>query len=210
MFKLEAQTSTEISGDPIGDAFRTVSMVLADAKSMLTEKLEEMGVSVEELNNHEYDHGVRLRRDAADDQEAVKLAQEYSLAARSVLNKRDEWVADRLDPITAEMIEIVGWYMFFIAAKTQRGCSGVLDFDGEIDTVQVKDPQSDANGSIKAALIAVERSILAWTYLMDPANAEFVRPQIELLETIKTVVERKFPYAHQFIRPGFDEIQTVM
>jgi hypothetical protein len=37
-----------------------------------------------------------------------------------------------------------------------------------------------------------------------------IPPMIELLEQIKHLLESRFPFARQFVRPGFDEIDAVM
>ena len=139
-------------------------------------------------------------------------AARFASKSKIVRKSRGEWLAadTKDDPTTGDMIEILYRYQFFIAAKVHRAFHGILDFDGDDDPDELSDPQSDANGSAKVALIAVERSILAWTYLLSPNNAADIRPIIELLETVKSKMEQKFPNARDFVRPGFDEIETVM
>ena len=137
-------------------------------------------------------------------------AARFASKSKIVRKSRGEWLTAEDDPTTDDMIEILCWYQFFIAAKAHRAFHGILDFDGDEDIDELSDPQSDANGSAKVALIAVERSILAWTYLLNPNNATIIRPFIELLESIKDQIELKFPNARDFVRPGFDEIETVM
>ncbi|HVE57390.1 MAG TPA: hypothetical protein VNB22_11225 [Pyrinomonadaceae bacterium] len=108
------------------------------------------------------------------------------------------------------MLSIIYWYPFFISAKIQRGFHGFSDFDGNPDKEELNDSQSDTSGSIKIALIAVERSIMAWTALMTKENSANIKPHISLLEAIKQKAETKFPNARDFVRPGFDEVETVM
>ena len=114
------------------------------------------------------------------------------------------------EDVLGEVVGVLLWYQYFIAAKINRGVGGIIDFDGNEDTDELNDPQSDANGSIKIALIAIERSLLAWTFLLNADNAAFIRPFIQMLEELKQMAETRFPYARDFIRPGFDEIETVM
>ena len=139
-------------------------------------------------------------------------AARFASKSKIVRKSRGEWLtADaKDDPTTGDMIAILYWYQFFVAAKVHRAFHSILDLDGYEDPDELSDPQSDANGSAKVALIAVERSILAWTYLLNTNNAAVIKPHIEQLETIKSMVERKFPNARDFVRPGFDEIETVM
>ena len=109
-----------------------------------------------------------------------------------------------------DVLAVLYWYQFFIAAEIERGLHGLLDVEGFEDTTELNDSRSDANGSVKIALIAIERSILALTYLLDANNAQIIRPFIELLESLKQKTEKKLPYARDFVRPGFDEIEMVM
>lgn len=197
--------------DPIGDAVRTVAQSLADANRMLRERAKEFGIDIDEaLNDPELEEAIERRRAFVRGQDAVELAKKYSYDARAILETNNETLVADDDPMAAEMLEIVHWYVFFIAAKTHRGYHGVVDTDGYEDTDALSDLESDANGSIKIALIAIERSILAWTYLLSTTNQELIRPLIDQLETVKAIIERKFPNAREFVRPGFDEIETVM
>jgi hypothetical protein len=123
--------------------------------------------------------------------------------------KEDRLVFSSPDEATsARMLEISYWYQYFIAKKIHRGLSGV--FDGNFDENEINDPQSATNSSIKIALIAVERSIIAWTALVAKGTAPQIKPLALLLETIRQKAEKKFPFAKDFIRPGFDEVEGVM
>jgi hypothetical protein len=202
----------EESGDPMSDALATVATALAEAKRMLLEKADEMGIDLmAEANKPEIVEGIERTRATVESNEAVELAKRYALETRHVLDDAEEWAGDAdADPLIAEMLSIVQWYLFFIAAKVHRGYHSTLDIDGYDVPEQIEDPQSDANGSIKVALISIERSVLAWTYLINETNAHIIRPVIRRLEEIKSLLETKFPNSRDFIRPGFDEIETVM
>ena len=211
VFADEAATGLDDSDDPIADAVHTVAIALAEAKRMLLEKAEEMGVDVESaVDNNEIADGIERRRTAVEDIDAVRLAKSYALEARHILAASSEWISNDDDPMAAEMIGILGWDVFFVAAKVHRGFHGIVDFGGTEESDALLDTQSDANGSIKIALISIERSILAWTYLLSDDNKTVIRPEIERLERIRSLVETKFPNARDFVRPGFDEIETVM
>lgn len=201
----------EDSPDPIGDAVLTVAGSLAEAKRMLIEKAEEMGFDImAAANSPEIAEIIDRQRDAVYGQDAFKLSYDYALNARHTLQKADEWVEDPLDPLTREMLAILNQYLFTISAKVHSGFHATLDVDGYEDPEQFADPQSPANGLIKVALIKIERSLLAWTYLLNNSNSAVIRPWIDKLERAKMLLETKFPNARQFVRPGFDEIETVM
>ena len=129
-----------------------------------------------------------------------------------MLEAKDEWLIFSLLDEEAQnaQLSVIYWYQFFISAKIQRGLSGILDFDGNLEEAELTDTQSDANGSIKIALIAVERSIMAWTNLMTKENSATIKPLLVLLETVRRKAEEKFPHARDFIRPGFDELEMIM
>jgi hypothetical protein len=94
--------------------------------------------------------------------------------------------------------------------KVKCGLHGLLDHDGFEDPAQLTDSQSYANGTVKIALIAIERSLLAWNQLAEAGYTDRVAPMVDLLETIMKKLEERFPLSRDFIRPGFDEIDVVM
>ncbi len=210
VFADERSHSLEDSDDPMGEAFNVVAESLDEAKQMFIDHSEEIGIDLEAaMNDPEIDASVERQQRTVEDNDAFKLAHEYALD-RKVFESADSWLPLDDDRAAGEMMEILHWYHFFISAKIHRGLHGLLDMDGYENKDELLDTQSDANGSIKVALIAIERSVFAWTYLLNGSNAASIRPQIEKLEQIKSLVEKKFPHAREFIRPGFDEIETVM
>ena len=98
-------------------------------------------------------------------------------------------------------LQIVRWYQVFIYVKLMRAISG-LQRDPEL----AEDAQSSPNGSIKAALIAIDRSIGAWGILLK--QIQDLRCEINgiilLLAGLRRLIEETFPKARVFIRPGFD------
>ena len=67
---------------------------------------------------------------------------------------------------------------------------------------------SDHDGSAKAALVAIDRSRGAWSALV--AAPARIRPNeaarlLDDLRWLEAEVERIFPNARQFVRPGFNE-----
>jgi hypothetical protein len=212
VFAMEAETSDE-EKDINNEAFvRNLSNILSDAKQMLIEKAEEFGLDLDPVAIEEAAAIQESRRSAVKADPLAAMAESYAMDIRPILESKDEWLAesDLGRDIIDEVLSVIYWYQFFIAAKIHRGVHGITDEDGDEMWDEIHDPQSDANGSIKVALVAVERSILAWTYLLDANNAAIVGPVIERLEKIRKPAEQKFPIAHEFIRPGFDEIEAVM
>jgi len=65
----------------------------------------------------------------------------------------------------------------------------------------------DANGSAKIALVAIDRSMAAWSALQIslPEKSSAIKPMLIELEGLRRGIETRFPRARSFIRPGFDE-----
>lgn len=210
VFAMEREFS-DAEKDLSNEAFvRNLKNIFADAKAMLLEKAEELGIDPTPTSDEEFSE-IRGREENFLKADVITaLAEQYAKDADALLESKEQWLAAAEAEVQDEVVGVLYWYLFFIAAKIQRGIHGMLDFEGFEDPEQVRDPQSDANGSIKIALIAIERSILAWTYLLDEENAERIRPMIALLDRIKNLTENKFPHARDFVRPGFDELETVM
>jgi hypothetical protein len=134
----------------------------------------------------------------------------------------------------SEAIEIIRWYQFFIAAKVFRALIGVerepweagetgedvfpdLEFtkdeDDEADELSAAlsaAAGSDSDGSAKIALIAIDRSLSAWRVMQSTfaEKANTIMPLLVELERIRRGMEQLFPQARDFIRPGFDEMQS--
>ena len=186
--------------------------VFAEAKEMLLEKAEELGIDPYAMSDEEFAEIRARQKQFVDSDELARLAEKYWRSAREILEMNAAWLAEleTEDNIAADVMAVISWYLFFISVKINRGLQGLLDDDGFEDPNQIKDPQSDSNGAIKICIIAIERSILAWTYLADADRYGKIPPLIELLEKIKGLLEVRFPLARDFIRPGFDEVMRVM
>ncbi len=212
VFADERSHALDDSDDPMGDALQVVAESFAEAKQMLIEKAEEMGIDIEAtLNDPEIAESIERQRKAVESIEVVELARRYTMETRQVLERAEERIGEHEDdPMIGEMLEIIHWYLFMVAVKVHSCFHAVLDIDGDEDPNEITDPQSHANGVAKLTLICVERSMLAWTYLVSDSNRSLIQPIIERLEIIKQAIENKFPHARDFIRPGFDELDVVM
>jgi hypothetical protein len=107
-------------------------------------------------------------------------------------------------PELAEALEIVGWDCGLIGVKIHRALRGRDEArQGEWSD---DDPvQNDWNGSAKVALISIQRSAAAWRVVAGAtgdAEAELLAGR---LATLQQDVEREFPDAWRFRRPGFDD-----
>jgi hypothetical protein len=207
------QEFTDDEKDPDSDAYwLKLKNIFSEARTMLREKALEFGIDAEPISVEEIQHISNRQDQFLQMQDMNGLAEAYGAESAKLLD-RGERTLDLSaldDESRAQMLEIIRWYQYTIGAKIHRGLQGLLDIDGYETTEELDDPQSDANGSMKVALIAIERSIMAWTSLLTPENSGEIEPLIGILTSLRQQVEDKFPHARDFIRPGFDEIQSVM
>ena len=103
--------------------------------------------------------------------------------------------------LLTDAVEVVRWYQFFICAKLMRA----LHSDDEL--AEEYDFPKDSDGSAKAALLAMDRSIGAWGVLREHLRNEgdSILDLLAHLVRLRRHAERVFPDARAFVRPGFDE-----
>lgn len=147
----------------------------------------------------------------------VVAARAYAAQAREWLDAHEEALAQtldrrqlsaRLDPAAAEeedrlvaALEVIRWYQHQVGTKLFRAAD-----PGELALAR-EDPESDANGSAKVALIGVDRSLAAWSVLHEelPAEQDTILDLLVALDRLRRATERHLPLARAFVRPGFDE-----
>ena len=95
-----------------------------------------------------------------------------------------------------EAVEVIRFYQYFLYPKIGRALGGRLDGD----------EFGDASGSAKIALIALDRSLGAWSRLLAhfPEREAATLPLLIHLEKLRRAVEKTFPRARAFLRPGLD------
>jgi hypothetical protein len=81
----------------------------------------------------------------------------------------------------------------------------------ELGLPEEADDESDSDGRVKAALLAIDRSHVAWLSLVESkaVTAELGFMFIEDLVGLGRDLEARFPQARAFVRPGFDEPDAV-
>lgn len=212
VFANERRRGLEDSDDPMGDTLRFVAESFAEAKQMLYEQAEKTGIDLDAaMNDPAVDEGIKRSEKVVESEEAVKLAKQYTMETRLLLENPETWAGDPAEDLTiSDTLEVLRYYLFSVAVNVHSCYHAVLDTDGCEEPHEISNTQSYANGSAKITLIILERTILGWTYLLHEDNADLVGPVIGRLEKIKALLETKFPNAREFIRPGFDEIETVM
>ena len=105
-----------------------------------------------------------------------------------------------------DAVEVIRWYHMFIGVKIARAV-GHDGLDDEGPDEGQDGPNTDALGSAKIALIAMDRSLAAWArlraHLSDDSDA--IIDLLVQLDRLRKKVETHFPTARAFVRPGWDD-----
>jgi len=211
VYAMEAEDEDDPASRDIHNAafWRNLQSILEQSREMIASWAEEQGIDL----SFAAPQPVR----AGDDVEKHEL----SVAAKGYAFSIDEWFKEDLielpgadyrtaaDPETdtAEMVsdatDVIRWYQYLIATKTVRGLMARDDQEDE----DLENVPNSSDGSIKVALIAIDRSISAWRIMqmVRTDRADSVNPQLVALERLRLNLEKSFPHARDFIRPGFDE-----
>jgi len=105
----------------------------------------------------------------------------------------------------SDAVDVVSWYHTMIYPKVMRAIQ--QDADDKAWEEENGFPK-DSDGSAKVALISIDRSIGAWGVLLEhfPDAEDDVLGMLVRLERMRKAIEREFPDARAFQRPGFDYI----
>ena len=127
-----------------------------------------------------------------------------STLSHQCLSAHSNWLGDHDDHSVRDAFEIASWDCHLIAAKLHRALSGrdAAEHDGFTEDDPI---QNDWNGSAKVALISLDRSIVAWNKIAATTADADAAAIAERMQALRMDVERAFPKARRFVRPGFDE-----
>jgi hypothetical protein len=189
------------SRDIRNEAFwRKLSALFQETRELIITWSQEAGFDLNG-NSDDDDSRSKRKRQLVDNHPLTKAGKKYANAASDWFREFDQTV-EACDLEDAR--EVIQWYQYQIAVKTMRALSGrkeELEEDPEI-----MDFPKDSDGSAKVALIGIDRSMAAWRMmqLSLPDRVESIVPLILQLERLRLRVEKSFPQARDFIRPGFD------
>jgi hypothetical protein len=129
-------------------------------------------------------------------------AEAYSRRARTWLNTRQ----CELSSAAGDPRDVIAWFQMMIHVKAMRALHGLAE-----DDPAERDWPPDYDGSAKVALLGIDRSHTAWLDLIEvgATSASEVAPFIGDLVWLREALERTFPRARAFVRPGFDEPDEV-
>ena len=212
---LNFSISQEDSSDPEAQDIKNkafwnkLSETLAETMELLRESAEEWGVDLETLDSTEDIENIKAKDVAAKNHLLSRAAKRYIGIIDDWFKEKEtlffETVAAAREGVSLdETFEVIRWYQYFISAKIFRALRGKAEDDEEGDDEFPR----DSDGSAKIALIAIDRSIAAWAvirhYVTDGRKG--VIDTIAFLDSLRQAVEKTFPNARSFIRPGFDSM----
>jgi len=101
-----------------------------------------------------------------------------------------------------DAIEVIKWYQYQISVKLSKAL-----FSKGMDEIDELDGMERHDGLAKVALIGIDRSIGAWNVLLSIFRTEedSILNILICLGRLRNSVEKEFPNARGFVRPGFDE-----
>jgi hypothetical protein len=207
---LQEEFSDPEAQDIRNEAFwNKLSGIFAETLELLKESAKEWGIDLETLDSASDTEKLRANDEAAESHVICRASKNYSRMVQDWFNGKERLFFDTValsneEVNLEEAIEVIRWYQYFIGAKVMRAVRGKIDEEEE----RCDEFPSDSDGSAKIALIAIDRSIAAWAvirhYITDGAGG--VIDVIAFLDGLGQAVEKAFPRARSFIRPGFDGI----
>jgi hypothetical protein len=207
--------------------WQKLEQIFKEVRQMIVDWAAEEGIDVETLKGEELGAEREQQKYDADHHQLSEAARDYAKAVQQWFNEEfavEETVHDDLsgdsksaaeDISVSDAIEIVRWYQFLIAAKVFRALMGLEEESLEDESSETAEivraaRAGDSDGSAKIALISIDRSLSAWRVLHSelPEKAESILPLLFELEKLRRGLEHTFPEARDFIRPGFDEVDS--
>ncbi len=194
------------SHDQRNEAFwHKLSSVLLETQEMISEWAREAGLDLSYVPEEETQRR-KHRRQLVDNHPLARAGKKYANSASDWFRGFDHAEQNGHLEQLEDAREVIQWYQYQIAVKIMRAlsCRG----DGWEDEPEMADFPKDSDGSAKVALIGIDRSIAAWRWmqLSLPERLDSIVPLILQLERLRRRVEKAFPEARGFVRPGFDEI----
>lgn len=177
--------------------WKKLNKIFHETRDMISEWATNAGVDLtaplEDDNGHH-----KRKRQLVDNHPLTTAGKRYANAASDWFREFDQAI-EVSDLGVTDAREVIQWYQYQIAVKTIRALSGQKEeFEADFP--------KDSDGSAKVALIGIDRSIAAWRMmqLSLPEHEVSIVPLMLQLECLRRRIEKGFPEARDFIRPGFD------
>ena len=188
---------------------------------MLKEIVEQEGVDLDSLDAEEAVEEEWLNEEIAANHECARAAAVYGEmvdnwfdSAKSLFEEKENELDLKVrlaipntDPFQQaaslkDSVETICWYQHLIWVKIMRALEEDLRGRPEV----LDGLPRDSDGSAKVALIAIDRSMAAWGAMRNhfPKQEDTILDLLVHLDRLRRKVEKTFPDARAFVRPGFD------
>jgi hypothetical protein len=144
------------------------------------------------------------REERLDESPITTSTEKVMTLSHAWLEKHPDAKTDNSDPHFVEAVDVASWDAYLIGAKLYRALHGHDEYLHG-NPFEDEPVQNDWNGSAKVALISIHRSVKAWWTIARVANDPEAADIAKELRRLEIQVERMFPDARRFIRPGFDQ-----
>ena len=150
------------------------------------------------------------RRNKAENHELIQIAKKYENTVQEWRHVKENEFQNLFALLPKhsdnqvklhDTFDVIFWYQHLITSKLYRALGSVIsEKEFELEPY-------DSDGSAKIALISVERSMSAWTFILQSLEKyeDDVLPLLVTLDKLKNKIKSYFPNAEKFIRPGLDE-----
>ena len=204
------------SGDALRDFdalnvrfWQDMGEALIQAMRLIKEMAEQEGIDSEDLHKETvFSEPLKSIQLTAREHPCANAALVYSgkvnewFAAVDEFSEAEESLLTNHPLFLDEHFQVIRHYQYFIYPKIVRAIEGRMS-----DPAAAKhEPQSDAHGTAKITLIAIDRSLAAWSvlYAEYPAHEDKTLSILIHLDRLRRSLEVVFPAARAFVRPGFD------
>ncbi len=203
------------TGDSLSEVFRQTT-------DLIKQVIEDKGMSWEDIvSQADTQTPARDPHKEADKHRNVKNAREYTRLYGSFLREEQGFMKGKGVEFQNELnrgalsveeaeealsqiedaFEVINWYQNLIYIKIRNACQ--LFFEDNLSEFMT----DYYNGKAKLTLISVDRSIAAWLVLQVhfPEKVNKITEILFQLEKLRLQIEKDFPNARKFVRPGFDK-----
>ncbi|HIJ54182.1 MAG TPA: hypothetical protein HPP66_13695 [Planctomycetes bacterium] len=198
-----------------------LSEVFQVTLEMVKETAKEQGIDLDSLDFEQEKDEHEATRNLAEDHECARLAKVYSETVKNWFDSAEGLFEKKADDLGLQVrldlpnsnpaqeanslkdsVDVIRWYQYFIYVKLVRAITGTLEESSEgLDEIP-----EDAKGSVKIALISIDRSIAAWGQMRRhfPEREGDILDILVHLDRLRRKTEAAIPDARAFVRPGFD------
>ncbi len=208
------------------ELWKSVGENLLKAAAIISKEIEKRGIVITEEDNLRAAQELEDKMEFTDNHELTQLSEQYWTEARPILKEinlerfgekslqevelgiKEETQQHKLFEQVEVNLEIIHFYLFFINMKCKRALSGLHNvLENGAEEQEEFDIPNDMLGSAKIALITTRRSIGAWALMMEHNifSEDKALPLLAKLQRIESMIQRYFPEASAYRRPGFDD-----